>query len=380
MGNSYEHKLRSKVHEILDAGCASLTELCHRADGAFPADILQLAGPLVEDLPITAPDCRAGLIPDSAPPGAPEPHPIDFEWRFTADDADALATEIASYPGRIACLGTPGVFWRLARSGRDVVLYDRNPRIRRYIEAALPRGAGHVETVDLNAACPVSTGYDIVLMDPPWYLHQYEVWLAHCSRIVVPGGLLVTSLFPPMLRPGAAHQRQCVKKRLSELGVIERRRPVLYATPLFEQEVLDTAGLGELGHWRVAEILWIRVSSTLTRQESPVQQIQPQWARFQVGRRVIAVRTEPADRGTVRLQPVGQEADFRLRSVSSRAPERSEINVWTSRNHAARATGIRRVIEFLQSLEMGTDPDALVNKAAEDDQAGLRTLLALIAA
>ena len=378
--SSYEDRVRSSIDEILDGGCSSLTELCRRAGGAFPIDILRIGGPRLERLPVNGPDFGADHGLDSAPPGAPEPHPIDFEWRFTADDADALAAEIASGSGRIACLGTPGVFWRLIRRGADVVLYDRNPRIRRCIEAALAGSARHVETVDLNATCPVSTGHAIVVMDPPWYIEQYEMWVAHAGRLVDPGGFVVTSLFPPLLRPQACGQRRLVKELLSDLGTIERSRPVLYATPRFEQEVLDTARLGRLGNWRVAEMLWIRVGSTSVNRRSPVRKSDLQWLRFQLGARIIAVRSDPADCGTVRLRPVGQDSGFRLRSVSSRAPERSAINVWTSRNRAANATGIPRVIEFLRSLEIGGDPDMLVDQAADDDKDGLRTLMALIAA
>ena len=326
------------------------------------------------------PDAQVGFSPDSAPPGAPEPHPIDFEWRFTADDAEALAAEIASYPGRIACLGTPGVFWRLAQRGREIVLYDRNPRMKRCLEPSLRDSSGYVETIDLNTSCPMSSGFDIILMDPPWYLDQYEVWVGHVRRMAKPGGRVLTSLFPPMLRPGAPQQRQFVEKLLTQLGAIDHRRPVLYATPRFEQEVLEAAGLSELGHWRVGEILRLQVGAMPARRASPVRLIEPQWLRFQLGRRVVAVRSDPADYGTVRLSPVGPEADFRLHSVSSRVPHRSAINVWTSRNRVANATGIQRVIEFLYALESGADPGTLVVEARDNDRDGLMALLALIAA
>ncbi len=214
--------------------------------------------------------------------------------------------------------------------------------------------------------------------DPPWYIDQFEMWIAHAGRMVDPGGLVVTSLFPPLLRPEARDQRRLVHERLRGLGVIERSVPVLYATPRFEQEVLDAAGLGELGHWRVAEMLWIRVRSVPAKRELPVREIDPEWVRFQLGAQTIAVRSDPNDDATVRLRPIGNEGDFRLRSVSTRAPERSVINVWTSRNRAASATGIQRVIEFLGTLEIGANPEVLVDAAAEEDKEGLCTLLALI--
>ena len=378
MVDPYESRLGFRIQEILTTGCASLTELCQRAGGAFPTDVLRLAGRSSKGLPLNGPMDSTHLPPDSAPLGAPEPHPIDFEWRFTAAAADALAEEIAACSGRIACFGTPGVFWRLAVRGKEVVLYDRNPRIRRCIDPYLTGTAAHIETVDLDATCPVSTRYDIVLMDPPWYLGHYDVWIAHASQIVRSGGLVVSTLFPSLLRPDARHQRRVVKQRLLELGTIERSTPILYSTPLFEQAVLERAGLGGLGNWRMGEVLWVSVSSASVKRETPIGSVEPRWKRFQLGPQVIAVRSNPADFGTVRLRPVGQAKSYFLGTVSSRAPERSEINVWTSRNYAASATGIQRVIEFLHSLETGADPQVLVAEASEEDQEGLSTLLDLI--
>ena len=378
--DQYEHRLTSRIHEIIDTGCNSLTELCQRAGGAFPTEIVRLAGRSIQGLPTNKPGNRADLVSDSAPPGAPEPHPIDFEWRFAATAADALATDIAAYPGRIACFGTPGVFWRLARSAREVVLYDRNPKIRQCLEASIAGTSGRIEIVDLNAACPVSNGYEIVLMDPPWYLNQFDMWLRHASRIVSAGGLVVTSLFPPLLRPGARYQRRLLKERLLEFGVIGSCTSVLYSTPRFEQVVLEDAGLGDLGDWRMGELLWVTVGSAPPKRDSPVRHIEPQWERFQLGRQIIAVRSDNADSGTVRLRPVGNGKGYLLCTVSSRAPERSGINVWTSRNLVANATGIPRIIAFLRSLETGSDPQVLLREASEDDQEGLRTLLALVTA
>ena len=378
MVDPYESRLRSRIQEILTTGCASLTELCQRAGGAFPTDVLRLAGRSSEGLPLNGPVDSTHLTPDSAPIGAPEPHPIDFEWRFTAAAADALAEEIAAYSGRIACFGTPGVFWRLALRGREVVLYDRNPRIRRCIEPYLNGTPAHIETVDLDATCPVSASNDIVLMDPPWYLDHYEVWIAHASRIVRSGGLVVSTLFPPLLRPDACDQRRVVKEKLLELGAIERSTPILYSTPVFEQTVLEDAGLGRLGNWRMGEVLWVSVGSAPVKRTPPIGSVGPRWERFQLGLQVIAVRSDSADFGAVQLRPVGQAKSYSLGTVSSRAPHRSEINVWTSRNFAASATGIRRVIEFLHSLEAGADPQVLVGEASEEDQEGLSTLLDLI--
>lgn len=378
MIDPYEFRLRSRIQDILTTGCASLTELCQRAGGAFPTDVLRIAGSRSKGLPQNGPVDSIQLAPDSAPLGAPEPHPIDFEWRFTARAADTLAEEIAAYSGRIACLGTPGVFWRLALSGREVVLYDRNPRMRRCIEPHLTGTAAHIETVDLDTTCPMSTWYDIVLMDPPWYLDHYDVWIAHARRIVHPGGLVVSTLFPSLLRPDALHERRVVKERLLELGTIERSTPILYSTPLFEQAVLEDAGLGGLGNWRLGEVLWVSVGSAPVKRESPIGSVGPRWERFQLGLQVIAVRGDPSDVGRVRLRPIGQAKSYFLGTVSSRAPERSEINVWTSRNYAANATGIQRVIRFLHSLETGADPQVLVGEASEEDQEGLSTLLDLI--
>src|SRR5689334_13872624 len=137
----YRQRLRSAVTAGIDEGATTLTELCRLCDGAFPTLVLEVARGLrsstVDQWPHRRwPDEALGTE-DAAVPSMPEPHPIDFEWRYTAETADALAKLLASSSRRIGCLGTPSVFIRLVHAGANAVLVDRNPGLRRHFAAQL---------------------------------------------------------------------------------------------------------------------------------------------------------------------------------------------------------------------------------------------------
>lgn len=55
----------------------------------------------------------------------PDPHPLDFDWRFDAPSIESLARRIPK--GRTLLLGCPSVAEAIAGAGQEVTLIDWQP-------------------------------------------------------------------------------------------------------------------------------------------------------------------------------------------------------------------------------------------------------------
>jgi len=229
----------------------------------------------------------------------------------------------------------------------------------------------------------IPTQFDVVLLDPPWYLDHTMTWIARALRFLKPGGEIVLTIFPELVRPSASTEREELMGTLEKLGVV---RPLpfdaLYTTPLFEHETLGAFGLSDLGQWRSANL----VSVTISDPEIALEHRPPfeaKWQRVQLGSQVVAVR-ESSARGEAATTPLklttpGVDGSFLLKSVSARDPIRQNITVWTSRNRAAIAVqGSAQIFPFLQALAAGHPANGLLASALASSRDELRVLLSLV--
>lgn len=381
----YRQSVRRAIHAARAAGAATLTAICREARGAYPTIVndllLEQTGHLTRIRDWT--DEQAGLF-ESLLPEMPEPHPIDYEWRYTSSTADALAAYLSSGAGRIACLGTPTVFVRLRALGKNAVLFDRNPGILGSIPEEARRAVHLVDMLDPqidNIDASVKAGFDAVLLDPPWYPEHVMVWFAQALRIVRPGGRIILTLFPDLVRPSAAVERERLQVSLREYGrVAGLEFRAFYTTPLFEHETLTAFGLGALGHWRSGDLVCVTVAQP-DRSVIVAQPIEPSWDRVRLGMQVVAVRTETTmqPETPLRFEPIMPDGSFLLKSVSARDPNRSRISVWTSRNRALRvASGGSQILPFLTQLAAGSRADHAMAGADSASRAALQILQSLV--
>ena len=363
-----------------------MTDLCRNSGGAFPTDVVAVARELLgSDLDHWPhrrwPDDALGTE-DAAVPSMPEPHPIDFEWRYTAATADALAKVLASRKERIGCFGTPSVFVRLVHQSVDAVLVDRNPGLVRHFAPALH---SRMLTADLSqeqVRPPMQReDFDTILLDPPWYVSHTLAWVGRALSSLRSGGRIIVTLFPELLRPDARREREDLLTTLQSLGEV-RRLDLLprYTTPVFESETLSAFGLADLGQWRTGELFEVTVRDPATQQLDVPTIENPTWDRVQLGRQVVAIRNDPATRDLpISVQPVGPTGSFLLRSVSARDPVRQNVTVWTSRNRGASVTGTGRAHQFLARVAGGESPKEVLGTSPFTESRGeLISLLALV--
>jgi hypothetical protein len=332
------------------AACVSPLDVFSKMRGVFPPEVpFQEQG---RDL-----KCES-FSDEEAPKYHPELHPLEYEWYFTNDTARELSQEFASNNGLTVCLGAPKVASAAIHGSRRVVFIDRNPRVlNRFPDL---NRSEEVHLMDATDAGRLRIQADAVLFDSPWYLPDTIAWLSSASQLVKNGGALVFALYPPLVRATAKLEREFILESASSIGTVQVLEDALsYETPLFEHEALNASGLGCLHKWRRADLVRVTVRKPLKTPPSGLLRrplIDGTWSSFVIGDQVVKVRSQSTRHdahGVLKglLSPL--EANFLLRSVSVREPERAFIDVWTSRNRVAVCPDTRLFNQVLRNLAKG---------------------------
>lgn len=382
----YERALASRLSVLLKRGPVNLGSLISKSEGAYPTDVLavlyklQRAGNAKELQKDVWTSCESvSLISetkgtDEISPWEdelkfPEPHPLDFDWRFSRHTLEYLEkTAVISNAKTIAVLGAPTLFKYLADRGKDVHLFDRNQQITSYLKKA---GYEGVSTCDLFRFHSDSR-FDSVVADPPWYLDHYRAFIESARRLLNSGGNLLLSILPRLTRPLAESDRTEILEFTSERGFdLTSAEPgvLRYVSPLFEVEALKSEGLN-LSAWRLGDL------GTFALRERHVSEFKPEyleedqpWRTFEVGRTVVKVKWKGIHSESVSFDchNVSGGNGARFQSVSRRSPLRSTINVWTSRNVAMQVSRPDLACVALELMEKG-HPSEEVIKALKDSK------------
>lgn len=325
----------------------SFQQLCRRLAGAFPHDV---ANAHPESLKAWS-EIETLDDFDRSPfdVQAPEPHPADFDWRFDGPTAKKLAS-LSSRHGSVLCLGTPTVYDAISRTGGEAVLIDRNPLFQHYLKVSARSRVVIEDIAELLPDDPrFKEKFGAAVLDPPWYLSDYAVWLARAISFVHRGGAIFLVVFRELTRSTGSKERGQLLKWLSSIGPVRCVAEAVYVTPRFESEVLARLALPQMPRWRAADIFRIDIHSSLTfRADIHSVRIPKRWHRFLVGKQTVALRPSHDD-GPFSYSPPRPGASFELNSVSGRDPRRDAISIWTSRNRAATITGSDKVAAALES-------------------------------
>ena len=337
-----DEKLGSYEQQVIDSlkaaheQDATLQEVVVATRGLFPSEVVRY----LRTLNITARQ-DGGIHCYTSPRYKPELHALDGEWYFTLETARQLASLAR---GRaVLCLGTPTVGVAAAASGSDVVLVDRNILVARRFHPLPSRLRFVVADATTRVLRPE---FDVVFFDAPWYEPELLAWLATAVAQVRVGGVVAFPLYPELLRPSAADERDRVLNAAGRYGeVMADKGVVWYDIPLFEARALQTSGIVLDGPWRRADLIRLQVNHTGPRLalQQAVQRGRSRrrdWETFIVGQQVVKLRRQivrkpQAHRSTEALGMVENLRAYDYGSVSRRDPTRTAIDLWTSRNRVA---------------------------------------------
>ena len=262
-----------------------------------------------------------------------DPHPADYDWRYTSASIVELKSRLGSIVergGRIALFGATTLFLSLAVSTPHVVLFDRSASRLKDIES-IGFKTGLIRHDLFDPIPDANREYDVVVADPPWYPEFHRAFILRSTQLLRDEGLLFLSVLPWLTRPSAIADRADIVKFALRSGfdLTEVVSGILgYESPKFERIALKKNRI-TCGDWRFGDLFVFRRINEPSPDlaiERPVDE--PEWEEYRFGNRKIKVRLRP-EHSTIRFcfaPATGISPIFE--GVSRRSPFRSRIDLW----------------------------------------------------
>jgi hypothetical protein len=378
MGKEYQV---SVLRKNLLKGPHSFMRLAMCAQGLYPSDLATLLKEEVLSGGILFREGKYGLPSLGAPKGLgsagnllelPEPHPLDYDWRFTADTTERMALRILSETpgaGHIALVGTPSLINKIphGRSDCRVTLVDGNEELVTYLARQQQHPGLTCKYVDLTLGpAKLDEPSNVVMCDPPWYVEYYAAFLAQAAVIAEIGATVFISLLPLCTRPESERDRQEIFNIAGSLGLTPYALEpgvLVYDIPPFERKSLALEGLSVTEAWRRGDLLVLQKVSAPTEQDmrralersNLAREDRRQWREVLIGARKIKLR-RAADDSNGRPELVRIERDDLLPTVSRRYPGRERVDLWLWDN---RVFGVTNGRAFWKALQIAAGRDSL---------------------
>ena len=332
------------LERSLKRGARSFERLVADAAGLFPTEVLRFLEAKRSDAKINVAlidsmiaeartDSARGNLPQGD--GLALPHPLDAEWRFTDATSQQLLDSVVAASGpsdMILLIGVPSVALAAARRDDDrrYLVWGEHNIITDGVmrRTASDRRFRHDRVGDCKAVAAI--------IDPPWYLSQFQEMLGQASLHCRVGGLILVSTPGVGVRPGIREDLALIAEAASEAGLDlsgQEESGLVYRTPLFELNAMRAAGIGAwLPEWRRGNLLKYRKRSS--GRIWPAAHKTPAFELTLDGIRIRLLGWENND-GSGDIVPLNSGEIFP--SVSMRAPRRAEAVLWTSGNRAFKA-------------------------------------------
>lgn len=283
-----------------------------------------------------------------------EPHPLDFDWRFTDDCCRNLAKRV--FAESVLACGVPSIVEELNAQGCSALLVDRNPFCA---DRVIQRDISRDPILDLS--------FPVVVMDPPWYPEVLDRWLTWAAQhLPVTGGKIWTTIWPTNTRPAAEQERKLLIDQISRWADVKvHSDAVTYNVPAFELAARKVENdFSSISPWWTGDLLEINVKSI--PKLAPSLGHQESWIRFLLNNYQLALRIKPYQAGYLKVNQHPLAQGWIWRSVSRRAEGREYIDLWSSHNEV----GIVINAPKLKNLLSGAIMEGVPLKSEVTDIAG----------
>lgn len=270
----------------------------------------------------------------------PTPHLANYEWRYTEESANKIVDYILNTENKkinICCLGTPTIALELINRGHFVTLLDINNPLIDCIKKIYDETKIECITYDAQKNIPqrLINKFDIILINPPWYLDYYELFISRALQLMKEeGGEIILPFFQPLSRHTALQDLLCLEKyieepicnKISSLGYIE------FETPTFEKRILQKNGISICDNWRNAEIVKLTYDKNMI---IPIQEEKilekKNWVRFYDEKTKSYFVIDALNMINKDFQLESAQSSF-LENISRKEIENLKIDIWDNRN------------------------------------------------
>ena len=292
-----------------------------------------------------------------------ENNPILSNWYFSWQSCQKLSQIDHWKDKRILFLGAPRLFEYFVshNKGGQLTLIDLDENVTKALEKKyIPENSNlsiEIQTKDINFINNLKDKYDIVFLDPPWYLESYISWLTKATKFVYPTGMIMLTMFPYLVRPSASDEREYIFKfcRSFSSSVLSIPEYLEYDIPTFEKKELDNAEIDLRSNWKVSDLLILQGITSipdLPKQTRVDLQYQG-WKEFTL----LDIRwfiREPfemvdASHNTPLLSLVG--SSIYLDSPSRRNKQFHQANLQSSRGHGLFVSNTEIFINIVNDLK-----------------------------
>lgn len=295
-----------------------------------------------------------------------DPHPLDYDWRFSQAGQNALIAEILMHltvKDKIALFGTTTLVAPFTEMGINVTLFNKSHVL---VDELKAKGICEELVVhDLFDSLDNYQGYfDFVVADPPWYEEFYRAFILRSAQVLKMDGLLFLSMFPWLTRPEAVVERERVVRFSIDAGFdIFKITPstLKYQTPKFERISLKHEGIDLKNDWRNGDLYVLRrVRESVIELNHKFAHNEDKWEDFLLeNKKRIKLRSKnEAIHGEFSYKHL--DTGRILKTVSRRSSLRKDIDLWTSHNEVYSVNGIKLLREALVLLQNGKHPDSVV--------------------
>lgn len=303
-------------------------------------------------------------------PISPRPiaHPLDYDWRFTAETSAELAARLDRATGAgqtIGYLGAPAAFALAAQElpGRQHVLLDRSARW-----PAPPSDRARIISVDLLLDSLPTLELDAAVLDPPWYPEYLDAFLWTAASLLRTRGVALVSFPPLAMRPGVMAEREKILRNAGRAGlIVDHDEPLVlrYATPPFERAAFAAAGVRAVpGDWRRGDMLTLRKTDDRAVERPAPAGCEPEWTFVEINGIPLATRELNAASESITsplIEPAVPGAV--LPTVSRRDPARADAVLWSSRNRIYKSNAPTALRALVRSLADGGEAVGAVERA-----------------
>lgn len=330
---------------------SSMHRLAHK--GLVPRSILDDANQYVSGKSSVSMTSAQQTVPPSY--YSHIPHPLDYDWRFSYGTALKLLDYASALtkPGEtIALLGAPSLFNITSGdfSNRKVVLLDRNAA--RYVAQAKDPSTLYQCNL-LRDELPAIRA-QVVIVDPPWYLHQMRSFVWAAARIVNVGGQILMCLPAAGSKSGVSDEVNEALNWAERIGFqmhwIEKGA-LTYDSPLFERNSLKAEGIHTIPNdWRRGDLALLSYKDKISILR-PLVLPEEEWVQVQIQGVEIRIRPQTQDgqfHDPVLIPIIGGRNV--LPSISRGDPRRKMSDVWTQGNRIFACLGRNVLVGILKSI------------------------------
>jgi len=387
---AYVSHVEACLRANLNKGLWQLRDLVRNCQGAYPSLVLDILNRMGSELLRSEVEAWSRRVADpsldsfGALDGI-EGNPVLSSWYFTARACRRIERLWDWSTHRIAFLGTPRVYDWFSSSnlGASRVLLDLDALVTQKLKEA--HGGDLIVNYDVKDELPhnLVRQFTCVVCDPPWYLDDYHLWIRR-SRELAAGGVLCITVYPALVKPAAAGERQSILREIAQdsVSLTLLSEFLEYEIPSFELAQLAEAGVTDLDWWKVADLAIAQLTKSPPA-IAPTRQPKKKdgtWHEVDIGSLRIFINAAIQERRDGPLLIPAHDTGI-LPSPSRREPALQHVNVMTSRGHGficGDVTKLRLILEtFSEVLAANRDPNLAIGPMNIDPES-LKTLLSVL--